>query len=1000
MKKIVTLFTSLVLILQTFSFAYASDSQNKWNISYSGDFAQESAREKCVAGISNASRYDGDMSLNIKCDVKDRDENSYIEIKNSLAATIEAGRYTLEFYVRKNSSSGGGEIHLGNTVINTEDMTKTDASNAPSGETNWKKYSYTFDCEADNSGILSIRFYNRIKSYTIDEMSLTAEGGEDNLIGDPGFEEYFEDTGEDDETPYDTAPYQPKSMMFTKMNTRISLNWKNPSTDTLKKISIYDITNGDEILLTDELSTTPDKIIYYYVDNAISGVNYTYKIVFSYTDKEDYIYYMGGSPSPILASKTFSKWTFANEMGGSAKYVPSECFIDGTVAHSGDASFKMKSNISLLSEDDMNGNIYMKMQQSLPLEVGKTYKISFWLKGSEVSNDVNATMWFDLFNDTYSRVIPDSKGTFDWKYCEYDYTYGLNDAHDQNTFLMHYEGYADGIWIDDVECYELAEDGETKVGDNLFVDGGFEDLLKAENAEIRNLTAESANGGINLNWKNVGSEFEGVHIYQMVFDKYEYRGSLANGISSLNMTGLKNGKDYTFKLVPYNTDYVVGQGEEVTQQAHIADYIINKPVLTYGGQSVKEIENPGTYKLSVSAKNNTLENGLNYEMIAVLYDKNDCCEGVYSTAAKVAKKHENAPYSTSSLTFKVPEGRGQYIEVYVVDSREDFNRFYDTVVFGSSDTVYLTGDELLEILSGYSYYTVDKDGYIDLDTFTPAQRNYFSGGEFYRQFVENEQTMISFTTNTPWFKFDYKLEGTYGYLDVFVDGECKVSQPASGMSISGEYTYSLDGNEHRIDIYLPRNGMQIRNFAYHLDSYVKPIENRIKALFYGDSITYGYGHDRPSVDYVSRLARTMDYEVVNYGVPGFYFEGDQVIAQDVFEPDIIFVAYGANDTNRPLNLVEGYVKSFMDNLTAMYPTQKIYVITPIWANDSETRIQNLPYVREIITSVCSSAAYRNVTIIDGSQLVPPSSSYFLDGVHPNVKGNKLYADNLAQYLTP
>ena len=43
------------------------------------------------------------------------------------------------------------------------------------------------------------------------------------------------------------------------------------------------------------------------------------------------------------------------------------------------------------------------------------------------------------------------------------------------------------------------------------------------------------------------------------------------------------------------------------------------------------------------------------------------------------------------------------------------------------------------------------------------------------------------------------------------------------------------------------------------------------------------------------LSRMMDYEFVNYGIGGYIFNPDQFVGQGVFEPDIVFVAYGAND---------------------------------------------------------------------------------------------------------
>ena len=683
MKRNIAFAVLAAMLLQLCTFAvYADDGDNSWSISYYGSFEQESERANYAANISDTASYDGSMALNVKCMAVSRDDANYIEIKNPLAGELQPGRYTLEFYVRKNSQSGGGEVHIGNTVINTEDMDKTAAS-APNGSKNWKKYSASFDYDGGDN-VFSFRFYSRIASYIIDNVSLTADGTGKNLIDDSGFEEYFEDPGELPDDPYDTNPYQPKSMRFTKRDTSASLNWKNPSTDTLSKIKVYDVTDGKNELLTDELSTESGKIIYYYADDLISGFCYTYKIVFSYTDKEDYIYYLGGNPAPKVSQKTFGRWTFFNNEGGKYQYVPSAGYVDSTVAHTGEAAFKLATNISLISDDNMNGNIYVQLKQNVAMEEGKTYRYSFWLKGENTSRPFNATLWFTNFDDGSGRNLPDTTGTYDWKHFEYDYTYGSDANHRQNILMMFYEGYAEGIWIDDVECYELDENDQP-TGDNLISDGGFEELCKAEEASVKNLSAEADSSGINLSWRNAGADFGGVDIYQKVFDNYEYRGTLENGISSLKLTGLRTGKDYSFKVVPFNTDRVSGAEEEVSVTTLVPDYVIEKPVLTLGTKTVKEITGAGKYKLSVSAKNNALDENLEFEIIAVLYDKDDTRIKVYSALSSVKKRSERAPYTAKDILIDVPQDRGSYLEVYVVDSRADFNRVYDTVVYDNAE---------------------------------------------------------------------------------------------------------------------------------------------------------------------------------------------------------------------------------------------------------------------------------------------------------------------------
>lgn len=306
----------------------------------------------------------------------------------------------------------------------------------------------------------------------------------------------------------------------------------------------------------------------------------------------------------------------------------------------------------------------------------------------------------------------------------------------------------------------------------------------------------------------------------------------------------------------------------------------------------------------------------------------------------------------------------------------------------------VSDDELIGIATGYTSYTVE-DGYINFESFTDEHKNVFSG--FHREHAEKEQVVLSFVTDSSNFSFDYAVEvDKTGYIDVFVDGVYENGYNVAEIGGDGKFSYSLTGRECRVDVYLPRNGIKIKNFEFAPGSKLSKVTDDTKVVFYGDSITFGTGLEKISETYVSVLSRVLGYEFVNYGIGGYYFNPNQFVEQKTFEADVVFVAYGANDSgSSDMSAVKKNIEGFMDNLRRMYPEQKVYVITPLWTNDGG-KTDNIGKVREMITEVCKGRD--NVQIIDGLSLVPADTAYFSDGLHPNKIGNLVMAKNIAMNI--
>jgi len=684
MKKIKAIITAFVLLFQLFPALVSANTEDglDWEYTYHGTYADDSMREGHVAGVSEVYSYDGDRALNIKCYTSERNDENYIEIKNQFKKSLASGKYVIEFYVKKNNTASDGEIHIGDKVIKCSEMDIAAAA-APSGETNWKKYSTEFDYTASENDYFSLRFFNNVKTYFIDNISFVANGTTENMLSDSGFEErsVVDPVPEPDPDPEPDIPpvienqseYEPEKLMVSNTNNTLILNWINPAAETLEKITVYDITDGEDVFVSDELNITPSKTVYHKLENLTDGKKYQYKVIFSFADIGDVTYFLTGTSSGSTTKKYGGLWTGLGNKAGTAGYCPADSMIDTEVYNSGKASLKIVSNIDD-SYSEMVSNIYYNLYQTLPLELGKTYKISFFVKTENTKSHVQSHMSWVKFDGQNVNYIPDSKGTMDWTKVEYEYTYS-----EKNIFMILYDRLCGAIWVDDFECYELDED-KNIIGDNLFVCGDFEGLITAPEAEISGLESDTEPGMVTLSW-NKGTNYSGANIYQLVSDKYEYRGKVNSDISEITIDKLRQLEDYTFRIIPLNTDGIEGKAEDITVSVPMADYIVNKPILKKGGVKVDTLSGGGDYVLSVSAKNNAVEDGLNYEAVAVLYDSEKTCVKAYSFKDSVAISDVNGKYSEKQVTVTVPEGEGYHLEVYVVDSRKTLNRYYGTVVY-------------------------------------------------------------------------------------------------------------------------------------------------------------------------------------------------------------------------------------------------------------------------------------------------------------------------------
>ena len=210
----------------------------------------------------------------------------------------------------------------------------------------------------------------------------------------------------------------------------------------------------------------------------------------------------------------------------------------------------------------------------------------------------------------------------------------------------------------------------------------------------------------------------------------------------------------------------------------------------------------------------------------------------------------------------------------------------------------------------------------------------------------------------------------------------------------GTLTLTFPQGEKEIEILLPPNA----NFAIRsitANGYIhKAKERKVKALWLGDSITQGYGALQSGEQYVEVVNRLMNYEAINQGLGGHIHDENMVVAPQNFTPDILFIAYGTNHYLAP-DFEERVVK-FYEKVAKTFADIPTVVITPLWRNDVKDDIESLRNSGEIIKKVASQ--YPNIKVFDGLEIVPNFNEYFLDGLHPNALGMRVYGYELARKI--
>ncbi len=326
----------------------------------------------------------------------------------------------------------------------------------------------------------------------------------------------------------------------------------------------------------------------------------------------------------------------------------------------------------------------------------------------------------------------------------------------------------------------------------------------------------------------------------------------------------------------------------------------------------------------------------------------------------------------------------------------------------------LTFEQIKSLVHG-AERKFEKDGVLWLLRFTEDQTEFYSfKKELYDKSAASAGIHLDFTTDSRTLKLE--LDTVRADLvdefwhDIYIDGKHTFALSASlADAKDGRMlltpTLMLPEGSKRITVYLPWTGCtRIRSLELEDGVTFEPVKHKLKMIMYGDSITHGSWASDTSSLYTTRLSHALDADGINKGLGGDVMRVGFTAIKGNISPDIVTIAYGTNDwsSKQSIEKIAEDSKKFYTDASASYPNAKIFVISPIWRGDLETkatRTGSFDALRDTLKR--STEGLANVVFINGYDLVPHSPEMFSpDLLHPSDLGFEHYAKNLLAAIKP
>ncbi len=299
----------------------------------------------------------------------------------------------------------------------------------------------------------------------------------------------------------------------------------------------------------------------------------------------------------------------------------------------------------------------------------------------------------------------------------------------------------------------------------------------------------------------------------------------------------------------------------------------------------------------------------------------------------------------------------------------------------------------------------EDDGYVYFSRFTEKQEKLAFSRNFGAHNVATASIKIEFLTCGGEISFDYKaskvVPGDCFNIEITRDGKPVHHVYVEGNdSEMGDLKYTVPASDAPVDIsiYFPNlASMQIKNLILPADAVA--VKKDLKLLALGDSITHGEWANHPNHTYINIVANELNAELINQGVRGDVFFADNIDEDLPFDPDIITVAYGANDYAGG-KLVSEKPVEYLEKLYSIYGDKKIFVILPIWYGKEEELCNGYTLEDGRMYLKGLTEKYPNMTAINCGKVVPCLPEFYRDEImlHPNDLGYFYYGAHVTKAI--
>lgn len=211
----------------------------------------------------------------------------------------------------------------------------------------------------------------------------------------------------------------------------------------------------------------------------------------------------------------------------------------------------------------------------------------------------------------------------------------------------------------------------------------------------------------------------------------------------------------------------------------------------------------------------------------------------------------------------------------------------------------------------------------------------------------------------------------------------------------GELIHSPDSEDHDFELWMPHLcHTEIESFVIDDGATLCPLRPPSRRwLAYGDSITQGMTVANPAESLMGIATRELEADILNLGVGGGKVVQKMKDTIPDWEYDFVSIAYGTNDFNHgtPVPTYEANLRALVEALHRKHPTKPIIVISVIpWAGRTEPNRNGdlLSAFRESAERVADEC--EGAWMISGPGLIDNNADLFVDNVHPNEAGMKMY----------